>query len=187
MTRSDNPFGDLPEWKERQRLQEAQGHGGSHSGSYEPHHQEQGYQPAAPPHQHPHADPTVDYSQGYEQGGQQYGAPPPTSYHEAAPVPSHSQLHYNVHQDGMHQGEQQVHLDAPQVQGYHPQQVAMPETGYDPQTQVTYPAGQGGQYTPSYQDPTQVPQSYDPGNGQPGLGGPGLRESHYDDRAEIQR
>ena len=35
MTRSDNPFGDLPEWKERQRLQEAQEQAGGHLGGFQ--------------------------------------------------------------------------------------------------------------------------------------------------------
>ncbi|MFT7577267.1 MAG: hypothetical protein ACI9XZ_003663, partial [Alphaproteobacteria bacterium] len=85
MTRSDNPFGDLPEWKERQRLQEAQGHGGGHAGGdYQP--QEHGYAPQAAPHQQPHAEPAVGDPQGYENGGQQFANPSSGSYQEPAPA-----------------------------------------------------------------------------------------------------
>lgn len=187
MTRSDNPFGDLPEWKERQRLQEAQGHGGGHAGGdYQP--QEHGYAPQAAPHQQPHAEPAVGDPQGYENGGQQFANPSSGSYQEPAPAASH--LHYNVHQDGSHQGGQPVHLDAPQEYHQPHHQVPMPERGYDPQTQVTYPASPNGQYPAHYQDQSRAPQNYDArpveaGTGQPGLDGPGLRQSHYDDRGEF--
>ena len=181
MTRSDDPFGDLPEWKERQRLQEAQGHGGGQSGQYQPHSQDQRYAQPAQPHHQQHIEPTLAHQTGnpqaYDKGNQQYAAPPMSSYQEPAP----SQLHYNVHQ-----ADQQSQFDAQQ---YRHQQQLPPEPGqgavYDPQTQVTYPANPGGQHPGQYPDDAHLQPAYDPGHGTPARDQFGLRDGQYDDRGQF--
>lgn len=174
MTRSDNPFGDLPEWKERQRLQEAQARGDVHPGHYPEQPQDASHAPV-PAHQLPQAEPTVSYSGGYENGAQQYASPPASAaYQGGAPDPgaAPSHLHYNVPQ---HPANEQQYL-----------QPHSPERHYDPQTQVTYPTAPNPQYPANHQDSTPAVQAYGSEHvGQPDANGYGLRDGHYDDRGQF--
>lgn len=162
MTRSDNPFGDLPEWKERQRLQEAQGQVAGQSDFYHnPQELGQGYVP----------------QNGYPQDAGQLDdgslqhAPHPAPYYQE-PAANASPLHYNVPPDGM--------AMAPSL---HDPRHAAPMPTYDPQTQVTYPADVS---RPLTSDLGQAPMGYGVGHGQ-AVGGDGLelREGYYDDGGQY--
>ncbi len=164
MTRSDNPFGDLPEWKERQRLQEAQEQAGSQPRGFQ-----QSNQYGHPPAQQ-HA-----LGQGHGDGGSLQHAPDAERYYQE-PTSASSQLHYNVPTNGL-----QVNHG-----GYEPH-LAQPTTTYDPQTQVTYPADPNAQHLQSYANPGQAPADYGAvGQMEPRPdGGYGLREGYYDDNGQY--
>ncbi|MGI9477845.1 MAG: SPOR domain-containing protein [Hyphomicrobiaceae bacterium] len=165
MTRSDNPFGDLPEWKERQRLQEAQGQAAGQPGHYHPS-QEVGHG-YAPQNGYPQDAGHFDNAAVHQASHQ-------TPYYQE-PSPAASTLHYNVATDGL--------TPAPAEYDSRP---AAPMSTYDPNIQVTYPADMNRPLTPGYGDAAQAPGGYDAGHGQPSLGvGPDLREGYYDDRGQY--
>lgn len=77
MTRSENPFGDLPEWKERRRLQDVQERLNQQQGEYP---QEQAPQDG----QHGYWSPENAHTGGGGQNGQGYVQPQPAPYPDAA-------------------------------------------------------------------------------------------------------
>ncbi|MFY0613998.1 MAG: SPOR domain-containing protein [Hyphomicrobiaceae bacterium] len=170
MTRSDNPFGDLPEWKERQRLQEAQG---QVAGQPEFYHQPQGPEHGQAP------------QNGYPQGADPYDdrstqhAPQQAPYYQD-PAAGGAQLHYNVPNGGL----------AAAPAEYDPRHAQAMST-YDPQTQVTYPGAVNAPLPSEYAELGQRPTDYGAGHGQIGHGqqrvndGLGLREGYYDDNNQY--
>lgn len=147
MTRSDNPFGDLPEWKERRRLQEAQAQRDTHQNRDPNAHQQFSPGHAPDPHQ---AGP------GYSVPGQREAYHPDLGYSE----PNHSatsdrhagQPQYGTEFSGdprSYGGQVDPAYAAAQHSGVPPThdrpggvgQVAYTEPYYDPQSQITYPRG----------------------------------------------
>ena len=94
MTRSDDPFGDLPEWKERQRLHEAQERaGGQPVGYQQPN--PFGHAPA------PQQMQAQDHGGGVQHGdaGMLHHTPDANPYYAQQPAPGAQPLHYNVSGD----------------------------------------------------------------------------------------
>lgn len=200
MTRSDDPFGDLPEWKERQRLQEAQ----EQAGGQPPGYQQPGsfsHMPT-PQHQLPHGG-------GHGDPGAMQQAPDAAAYYHQEPSLGAPSLHYNVASDGHSMSQDGFE---PQLQNPSPFQHQGPDAqpnGLSPQTyanQGHVPLDYGnapidphadprygpseGQYDPSAQyqalggaAPAHAAAGYGsghlPGGGQPGVG-PNGEPAFYD-------
>lgn len=172
MTRSDNPFGDLPEWKERQRLQEAQEQqfGAQQGGYQQP--QIYGHAPAPHDNQVPFGNPASDYTDGSLQQ-------PPGPHYYGETAASAPQLHYRVPPSSSDVGQD----------SYDPQQ-PLTVSPYEPQPQGGY-STMDPSHSPSpttYANTRQTPAEFSSAQGDPRLDPAfGLRDAYYEDNGLYQR